>query len=99
MANVRDKTPCIVHDGIEVHVGIEDFDDFRITECLGSIMDDSVTDAEKAVSIVRLTKTVLKGDYERVQGELRERGGGRLTNQAMLDFVFGLMREAGAKNS
>ena len=56
---------------------------------------EDLDDYEIAEALPRL---VLKSDWRRVKGELRERNGGKLPNSAVFAFVRSVLAAVSAKN-
>lgn len=85
--------------GIELNVTVDDLDDYEVTECLATMMDEDAENNVKMVAISRLFKLVFKDDWSRIKKELRNQNGGRLTNGTVMDFFTELTTELNAKNT
>lgn len=85
--------------GIELNVTVDDLDDYEVTECLSTMMDEEAANNEKMVAISRLFRLVFKDDWSRIKKELRNQNGGRLTNGTVMDFFTELTTELNAKNT
>lgn len=85
--------------GIELNVTVDDLDDYEVTECLSTMMDEEAANNEKMVAISRLFRLVFKDDWPRIKKELRDQNGGRLTNGTVMGFFTELTTELNAKNS
>lgn len=85
--------------GIELNVTVDDLDDYEVTECLSTMMDEEAANNEKMVAISRLFRLVFKDDWSRIKKELRNQNGGRLTNGTVMGFFTELTTELNAKNT
>lgn len=85
--------------GIELNVTVGDLDDYEVTECLATMMDEDAENNAKMVAISKLFKLVFKDDWARIKKELRKQNGGRLTNGTVMDFFTELTAELNAKNT
>lgn len=85
--------------GIELNVTADDLDDYEVTECLSTMMDEEAANNEKMVAISRLFRLVFKDDWSRIKKELRNQNGGRLTNGTVMGFFTELTAELNAKNT
>lgn len=93
----RPDKPTVV-DGIEVDVTAEDLDDFEITEAIGDITDEGADDGAKVAATVRLMRLAFKDEFPRIKRELRQKNGGRLTNETMVGFANAVFEAVGRKN-
>ena len=89
--------PTLV-DGIKVEVTADAFDDFEITECIADLYDEDSTDGEKTAAAVKMYRLVFGADFQRIKRELRAKHGGKLTNEAMSQFMAEVIEAVNAKN-
>ena len=97
----KDSTPKAVKvDGIEVSPRVDPSDDFDVAVAVARVMDDSAGGYEKVRAMDSALSLILGDDKGRVMGELRAKGGGRLTHRAVGEF-FGHLMQSGRelKNS
>ena len=87
----------LVVDGIDVSAARERVGDWEFVEAMADLMAAEDPD-EELVAVVRYMKALFGPDYGRVKAELRERGGGALTVEAMNGFARAVIEAAGAKN-
>lgn len=91
------KKATVEIDGIEVSPSNITTDDWEITEALADSIDPDATDAQKVQASVKFLRVMFGEDFPRIKRELREKNGGKLTNEAMNTFSQHVM-EALAKN-
>lgn len=85
-------------DGIKVELSADTLDDMDVIECIADCNDPELDGIGQMRAVVRLLRTVFGDDYGRIKDELRERGGGRLTVEAVSEFFNRACELAGAKN-
>lgn len=89
--------PTVV-DGIKVEVTADAFDDFEITECVADLYDEDADDGAKTTAAVKMYRLVFGADFPRIKRELRAKNGGKLTNEAMSQFMAKVIEAVNAKN-
>ena len=93
----KTATPTLVN-GIKVEVTADAFDDFEITECIADLYDEDSTDGAKTAAAVKMYRLVFGADFQRIKRELRAKHGGKLTNEAMSQFMAEVIEAVNAKN-
>lgn len=93
------KDPNVIEiDGISFYLEPNIFDNWEIVETMADSYDDELPDEQKVLATVRLMRLVYKDEYARIKRELKEKNGGKLTNEAMSSFLVATMGAVGAKN-
>lgn len=87
-------------DGIEVTVAVDPADDYELIECAYVSSDPGAGVEEKNRAYFRRNHLLLGDGYDRVMGELRAAGGGRLPRDVVASFMARVIAGvAEAKNS
>lgn len=89
------ELPLVV-DGIDVSAARDRVEDWEFVEAMADLVGSD--EAGSLPAVVRYMRALFGGDYARVKAELRERGGGKLTVEAMNEFAMKVVEAAGAKN-
>lgn len=82
--------------GIEVCIDEDALSDWEVAENMVIVMDEGSSDEERTGAVVRVMRFVLGKRYASIKRELRERGEGRLTAEAMMEFLRELFESIGA---
>lgn len=85
------KTAAVVVQGITLDTARDELEarasDWDVIEGLALVEDPTIPDEDKLVPLVRVTRTMLGDDYERVRRELRTANDGKLDVEMMSQFV------------
>lgn len=81
-------------DGIELTVAIDPSDDYELAEASIILADPDATRMETARAVMRRNDLILGDDKQRVLDELRKRGGGKLSGEAVNSFVIAAANQA-----
>lgn len=92
------RTKAVEVDGITVKVDPERLEDYELVEAIAEASSDEGDDMSRLAASVRMFKLILGDCYGDVKTQLREKRGGKLSVQDMVEFSVAVLNGAGAKN-
>lgn len=95
MAEKNPEIKTIEACGVKVDIDLSNFADVRVAVAMAHVSDDTLAQGEKLIWYSRALDVIFGGDTYRIQTDLANANGGKLTEDVFSEFFKAVMESGG----